>query len=146
MDVSSFASPNGGLQGSLAPRPPRPQLHQEDKGGSQTACWRQTGGSGMETSGAGTSPAHPSQSVGALDARRLLHHGARWGSPGPAHSSSSAFENGVINSNVTNRIRSLFKQHIFSMEISENVLWAHYKGILREVFHMDTYLPYTAMV
>lgn len=63
----------------------------------------------MEVSAAGTSPAHPRQPLGALDTRRLPPHGARWGSPGPAHSSGSAFENGVINSNVTDHIYIFFK-------------------------------------
>lgn len=31
------------------------------------------------------------------------------------------------------------------METSENILWASYRGILREIFHMDIYLPYAAI-
>lgn len=135
-------------------------------------------------SAAGTSPAHPRQPVGALDAKRLPDHRARWGPPGltlcsdlppsctkerldqwgaahlllswwwtttkaedtallrlktlspagHAHSASSALGNRVINSNVTDHISIFFKQHVCSMETSENILWASYRGIFERDF------------
>lgn len=52
----------------------------------------------------------------------------------------STFRNRIIYWNISDCICIPFKQHVFPLEISGNVLWAPYKDILEDVFNMDTYL------